>query len=325
MERITIEERERMPDYRAVLRDDVFRGLTRERKELPPKYFYDAVGSELFERICLLPEYYQTRTERGILESIARDLFARHPFSTLVELGSGSSVKTRVLLSAMESAGILERYVPIDVSRELLLETAERLVAEYRALEVHAVIGDFTYGVPEPEGTKGRLIALLGGTIGNFDDEKAAGLLLTLRNCMSRDDLFLLGVDLVKEADLLNAAYNDTQGVTAEFNMNVLRVINRELGGEFDLDRFSHYAFYNPFDARIEMHLVSAADQNVTIERLGLEVDFYRGETIRTEISRKFTRDSLEALLAGAAMEVVEWHTDPDRRFALAVIRGRGD
>jgi len=319
--RIKIEERSRGVDYTTGLADDVLRGLVRERKVLPPKYFYDERGSLLFERICDLPEYYQTRTERSILERIAPDLVERTGGSVLVEFGSGSSAKTRVLLSAMEAAGMLRCYVPIDVSREMLLATAEELVHEYEGLDVHAVIGDFNDGLPTMREEGNRLIAFLGGTIGNLSHDEAVAFLRNVVREMTTGDRFLLGVDLVKDVSALNAAYNDSRGVTAEFNLNVLHVINRELGGEFRVEDFYHYAFYDPSDYQIEMHLVSRRDQSVRIRDIGLEVDFFRGETIRTEISRKFTQRSLAALLTICGLEIESWHTDSDRLFALALIR----
>jgi len=321
LDNIRIEEQSQIADHRAALADDVRRGLSLELKELPPKYFYDERGSRLFEEICLLPEYYQTRTERQILEAIMPGLVAEHAPSTLVEFGSGSSAKTRTILSAMADRGVLRRYVPIDISREILLSTAESLVREYPGLRVDAVIGDFNDGLPriEPEGRS--LVIFLGSTIGNFRRPDAVEFLRRISSRMERDDLFLLGVDLVKDPARLNAAYDDAAGVTAEFNLNVLRVINRELGGTFDLDMFAHYAFFNPRESQIEMHLASLDDQRVAIEALGMQVDFMRGETILTEISRKFTPASAAHLLADGGFEPIGFFTDPDRLFALALAR----
>jgi L-histidine N-alpha-methyltransferase len=221
----------------------------------------------------------------------------------------------------MARVGVLRRYVPIDISREILLSTAERLVREYPGLRVDAVIGDFNDGLPaiEPEGRS--LVIFLGSTIGNFRREEAAAFLRRVSAGMGPDDLFLLGIDLVKDPARLNAAYDDAAGVTAQFNLNVLRVINRDLGGHFDLERFSHYAFFNPRESQIEMHLASRVDQTVAIDALGIEVPFTRGETILTEISRKFTPASAARLLEEGGLEQVAFHTDPENLFALTLSR----
>jgi L-histidine N-alpha-methyltransferase len=320
-EKISIDVRSEIEDLRTALAKDVRDGLLRPRKELPPKYFYDERGANLFEAICDLPEYYQTRTEGGILRDIAGDLVARHAPGALVEFGSGSSSKTRLLLDAMRDAGTLRRYVPIDISREMLLATAESLVAEYPGLQVEAVIGDFTDGPPDlPAGTS-HLIIFLGSTIGNFHPDEARAFVSGVAAKMGEDDLFLLGVDLVKDPAVLHAAYNDAAGVTADFNLNILQVINRELGGEFRLETFRHYAFFNPGESRIEMHLASLVDQDVPIGALDISIPFMRGETVLTEISRKFTRPSVAALLAEGGMELLEVHTDPDELFALCLAR----
>ncbi len=317
-ERMVDEER---GGVRAELARDVTAGLSLEQKELPPKYFYDERGSELFEEICATPEYYQTRTERAILERIVPSLVERHRPTALVEFGSGSSSKTRVILSGMADAGLLERYVPIDVSSEMLLATAEELAAEYPGAAIDPVVGDFNDGLPAVESSGPVLSIFLGSTIGNFRRAEAVDFLRRVSSGMGKDDLFLLGLDRVKDPERLNAAYNDAAGVTAAFNLNVLHVINRELGGTFDPSAFSHYAFYNPGESQIEMHLASRVDQTVRIEALDLRVDFERGETIRTEISRKFTRRSAERLMADGGMELLEWHTDSDDLFALALAR----
>jgi L-histidine N-alpha-methyltransferase len=303
------------------MRSDVRRGLSLEQKELDPKYFYDERGSELFEEICTLPEYYQTRTERSILEAIMPDLVAEHAPSTLIEFGSGSSVKTRLILSEMARRGVLRRYVPIDISREILISTAESLVREYPGLAVDAVIGDFNDGLPSIDAEGRALIIFLGSTIGNFRRDEAIPFLRRVADGMRAEDLFLLGVDLVKEPARLNAAYDDAAGITAAFNLNVLRVINRELGGRFDLERFSHYAFYNPRASQIEMHLASLADQSVAIDALGMTVNFTRGETILTEISRKFTHASVARLLEESGLERIGYYTDPEGLFALTLSR----
>lgn len=323
---IRVEVRSDVGDHRAGLAEDVRAGLSGELKELPPKYFYDERGAELFEAITRLPEYYQTRTERSILAQIAPELAATYAPQRLVEFGSGSASKTRLLLSAMRDAGTLRRYVPIDISREMLIESSKDVVREYPGIRVDAVIGDFQDGLQGIAGDGRSLVIFLGGTIGNFRYADAVGFLRTVADGMGDEDLFLLGVDLIKEPSRLNAAYDDAAGVTAAFNLNVLEVVNRELGGRFDRSRFAHYAFYNPGESQIEMHLASLCDQVVPIGGLDMEVAFYRGETIRTEISRKFNRASAESLLHGSGMDLVGWYTDPDALFALCLARAaRGE
>ena len=313
-------------DSRPGLAGDLRTGFRKRPKELPPIYFYDERGSELFERITQLPEYYQTRTERRLLESIVRELAAGE-YAELIEFGSGSSAKTRVLLDGMtatSSAATLERYVPIDVSSDFLLATAERLSRDYPSLEIAPVVGDFREGLQGVPRVGSALIIFLGGTIGNFHYDESVQFLSTVAEGMSGEDAFLMGVDLVKDPALLHAAYNDAEGITAEFNRNVLRVINRELNGEFDPEAFYHYAFYNPDDTRIEMRLVSRRDQTVKIGDLEMSVRFREGESILTEISRKFTRASAERLLEDAGMSLVEWWSDPEDLFGLVLAKRRG-
>lgn len=321
IEHSTIEERSKIVDYRAVLAEDVRAGLSRDLKELPPKYFYDGRGSELFEEITRLPEYYQTRTERSILERIAPELARDCRPECLVEIGAGSAAKTRLLLTAMHHEGTLRRFVPIDISREILIASAEDVVQEYPGLRVDAVIADFNDGLPEGVAGERRLVIFLGGTIGNFPRDDAMRFLRTTAGGMGRDDFFLLGVDLVKEPVRLTAAYNDAAGVTAEFNLNVLDVINRELGGHFDRTKFAHYAFYNPRETQIEMHLASLDEQSVRVDALDMAFDFGRGETILTEISRKFTPASICTLLEQSGMKLVKFYTDPENLFALCLAR----
>lgn len=323
-EGIRVIERARVMDYRASLATDARHGLALDQKELPPKYFYDERGSLLFEAICELPEYYQTRTERSILEHYAGELVARYQPGALVEFGSGSSAKTRILLDAMSASGSLRRYVPIDISREILLRAAEDIVREYPELLVDAVIADFN----EPLGLEAvderALIIFLGGTIGNFRRPDAVAFLRGVASSMRPGDLFLLGIDLVKEPAIINPAYNDAAGVTAEFNLNVLHVLNRELDAAFDVDAFAHYAFFNPTESQIEMHAVSLRDQSVRIEALDMAVQFARGETILTEISRKFTHAAARSMLFEAGLEPVETRTDPAGLFSLCLAQRAG-
>jgi L-histidine N-alpha-methyltransferase len=305
------------------LSDDVLDGLTRPFKELPPKHFYDARGSELFERICELPEYYPTRTELAILTAQADDIISRTGAAELVELGAGAATKARVLLDAMTRAGTLRRYVPLDVSERALADSATALVGEYEGLEVHGVIGDFERhldGVPDGNGDA-RLVALLGGTIGNFPPGTRRRLLRKIGSLLGPQDHFLLGTDLVKDPAVIEAAYDDAEGVTAEFNRNLLHVINRELSANFPIDQFEHVAFFDPEREWIEMRLRALRPCTVVIEDLGLTVEFAAGEELRTEISAKFTRERVERDLDAAGLALEHWYTDGDGLFALSLAR----
>jgi L-histidine N-alpha-methyltransferase len=319
---ITIDSFLEQADER-VLADDVLDGLTRPFKELPPKHFYDARGSELFERICELPEYYPTRTEMQILTDRADDIIAETGAGELVELGSGAAEKARVLLSAMQRAGTLSRYVPLDVSEAALEESARTLVDEYDGLEVYGVIGDFERhldGVPGVDGDA-RLVALLGGTIGNFPPGTRRRLLRQIGGLLGDGDRLLLGTDLVKDPAVIEAAYDDSDGVTAEFNRNVLHVINRELGANFPIEQFDHVAFFDTDREWIEMRLRAREACTVEIEQVGLTVEFAAGEELRTEISAKFTRQRVEADFAAAGLALERWYTDENNLFALSLAR----
>jgi L-histidine Nalpha-methyltransferase len=306
--------------------DDVRRGLTANPRWLPPKYFYDEAGGRLFERITELPEYYLTRAEESILREIAGPLIGRLGPRDFVELGPGSCRKVRLLLDALPPA-VSARYVAVDVGREGLTQAAGALAEEYPSIRVHAVVGDFERHLsflPPPSGR--RLALFLGSTIGNFDPPARRTLLGELRRLLGVDGRLLLGLDLVKERWKLEAAYDDAAGVTAEFNRNVLRHLNHLVGGDFDPERFRHRAFYDAEASRIEMHLVADSPQRVRLERLDLTLDFAEGEDIWTENSYKFTREGTDAMLAEAGLELEEWYTDAERRFALALCRpaGRG-
>ncbi|HEX3872972.1 MAG TPA: L-histidine N(alpha)-methyltransferase [Solirubrobacteraceae bacterium] len=304
------------------LADDVLDGLTKPFKELPPKHFYDERGAELFDRICGLPEYYQTRTERAILERDADQIIAATGAVELVELGSGMATKTRVLLDAMAKAGTLERYIPLDVTEGVVRDCASELVDEYPGLRVHGVIGDFERHLDRvPDATGPRIVAFLGGTIGNFAPGSRRRFLRAVAGLLGPGDRLLLGTDLVKDAAILEAAYDDAQGVTAEFNLNMLHVLNRELEADFDPERFEHVAFFDRRNEWIEMRLRSLEPQDVAITALGLEIAFTDGEELRTEISAKFTRVRVEADLAAAGLELAGWHTDDDDLFALSLSR----
>jgi L-histidine Nalpha-methyltransferase len=309
------------PDERT-LAEDVLDGLTRPFKELPPKHFYDARGSELFEQICELPEYYPTRTERAILRARAAEIVELTGACELVELGSGSATKTRVLLDAMRDAGALVRYIPVDVSETTVEACANELVREYPGLEVHGVVGDFERHLallPEPCGP--RLVVFLGGTIGNFLPGARRRFLRTLRHTLGEGGHLLLGTDLVKDPSIIEPAYDDAAGVTARFNRNVLHVLNRELDADFDVGAFDHVAFYDPEHEWVEMRLRSRVRQTVRVGALGLTVRFAEGEEIRTEISAKFTTDRLAADLAAVALEVSGFYTDPRDLFALTLAK----
>jgi L-histidine N-alpha-methyltransferase len=298
---------------------DVACGLSRPQKELPPKYFYDRRGSELFDEITRLPEYYLTRTERALLDCWSGPLMAALRPAALVELGAGSADKTRLLLDAMVYSGSAEVYVPIDVSAEFLEDSASRLRDEYPTLGIEPLVGDITDPLDlGPDLPAPAIIAFLGSTIGNFDPAGARRLLRNVARAMRPDDRFLLGADLRKDPAVIERAYNDRQGVTAEFNLNVLRVLNRELGADFDLAAFEHRAFYDRALHRIEMHLVSTDDQVVDIPGVG-DVTFAGGESIRTEISCKYDRASLDDLLGSAGLGVDRWITDAASTYALVL------
>jgi len=302
------------------LAEDVLDGLTRPFKELPPKHFYDARGSALFDRICELPEYYQTRTERLILEQRAEEIAELTGASELVELGSGTAAKTRVLLDALTAAGTLERYVPVDVTESVVRSSAMALVEEYPGLSVHGVVGDFERHlrhIPAPRGT--RVVAFLGGTIGNFPPGSRRRMLRGISRLLAAGDYLLLGTDLVKDRRVLEAAYDDAEGVTAAFNRNVLLVINRELDADFDPADFEHVALFDERHEWIEMRLRARRAVDAHVRSLALHVHFEPGEELRTEISAKFTRERLQGDLAAAGLELVRWLSDPDEQFALTL------
>ncbi len=305
------------------LRRDALLGLTSAPKEMPPKWFYDERGSVLFEEITRLPEYYLTRTEREILESRAASIAECAGADTLVELGSGTSEKTRLLLDAFSRSGDLRRFVPFDVCEEILKASAEAVASEYPGVEVNGLVGDFERHLPMlPEGDR-RLVIFLGSTIGNLDPVKRAGFLGQLSNVLSPGEGLLLGVDLVKDVDRLEAAYNDRAGVTAEFNRNVLAVLNAQLGANFAPEHFEHVALFDHENEWIEMRLCSTRTQSVTLATLGLTVRFGEGEQMRTEISAKFRRPGVVGELAAAGFELERWWTDTRADFALALARRR--
>ncbi|MFC8371105.1 L-histidine N(alpha)-methyltransferase [Streptomyces sp. NPDC057239] len=300
----------------AALRADVREGLTGSPKTLPPKWFYDARGSELFEEITALPEYYPTRAEREILRARAGEIAAASGARTLVELGSGSSEKTRHLIDALTG---LHTYVPVDVSESALTLAGQALAAERPGLDVHALIADFTARLTLPDTPGPRLVAFLGGTIGNLLPAERAAFLASVRALLTPGDALLLGTDLVKDERVLVRAYDDAAGVTAAFNKNVLTVINRELGADFDPDAFDHVALWDAGHEWIEMRLLSRTAQTVKIPSLGLAVDFAAGEELRTEVSAKFRQDGVREELSAAGLELARWWTDGEARFALSL------
>jgi L-histidine N-alpha-methyltransferase len=320
----------------SALRADALAGLTASPKSLPPKWFYDANGSALFDKITELPEYYPTQAEREILAAAAGEIAADSRAHTLVELGSGSSDKTRLLLDALREAGTLRRYIPVDVSEAALADAGQRLLAEYPGLSVHAVVSDFEQrlGLPDDDasgdgasggGASGggagqpRMVAFLGSTIGNMVPAQRAAFLARIRASLRAGDTLLLGTDLVKDRATLVAAYDDPAGVTAAFNKNVLAVLNSELGASFDLDQFDHVALWDPRREWIEMRLRSAEAQTVQLPALGLSVEFTDGEELRTEVSAKFRQQGIEAELAAAGFTMRSWWTDSGGRFGLSL------
>ncbi len=308
-------------DLRGAMERDVRTGLTAEPKSIPPVYFYDDRGSRLFDEITRLPEYYPTRSERSILDAHAKDMAERSEADTLVELGAGTCEKSRVLLDAMQSTGHLARFVPLDVSDTTLWEAASALSREYPGLAVCAVVGDFHQHLEKLPTDGRRLFAFLGGTIGNLDPGQRQQFFTELGKVMALDDRLLLGTDLVKDRARLVNAYDDRAGVTAEFNRNVLHVLNRELGANFDPRRFEHVARWNEGDQRIEMWLRSSEEQHVHVSDLDLDVEFRSGEEMLTEISTKFSPEALETEL-GECGFVVEsmWASDGDE-FLMTLAR----
>jgi L-histidine N-alpha-methyltransferase len=308
-------------DLRRELAEDVSAGLAGVPKELPPRWFYDERGSRLFDEITRLPEYYLTRAEREILAVRAAEIAAAAPAEALVELGSGTSEKTRLLLDALRAEGSVRSFVPFDVSEPTLRSAAASVGLDYPGLGVHAVVGDFHRHLPLLPREGRRLVAFLGSTVGNLDPGERAAFLETLRATLDEGEWLLLGVDLVKDEERLLAAYDDAAGVTAAFNRNVLAVLNRELDADFDLQAFEHVARWDRVEERIEILLRSLRPQRVRVAALDLEVDFAAGEALRTEWSGKFRREGLERELAAAGLHPDRWWTDAAGDFGLALAR----
>jgi L-histidine Nalpha-methyltransferase len=307
-----------LADARTRMRADVRDGLLRNgQKELPPTYFYDARGSQLFDEITRLDEYYPTRAERALLERCAPEIVQLTDPRALAELGAGTATKSRLLLRELTRHGPAQ-YLPLDVDGDTLELTAQALRFEFPTLEVLPILADMRDDVAAHGSRHPLLYAFLGSTVGNFDPESAHDLLCRIRATLRPTDRLLLGVDLIKDVAVLNAAYNDARGVTAEFNLNVLRVLNRELDADFDLDAFVHRAFYDVAEARIEMHLVARGAQRVHIPLVG-DVHFADGESVRTEISCKYDRGSATRMLEGAGFRLTNWLTEPHPLVALAL------
>ncbi|GAA3886196.1 L-histidine N(alpha)-methyltransferase [Saccharothrix violaceirubra] len=306
-------------DAALALRAEALAGLTAPAKWVSPKWFYDAVGSDLFEDITRLPEYYPTRAEREILEARSTEIATVTGARALVELGSGSSEKTRLLLDALRAHGTLAEFVPLDVSSSALVDAARSILESYPGLRVHGVVGDFTEHLGLLPGASPRLVAFLGGTIGNLVPDERAKFLTSLRDVLAPGEWLLLGTDLVKDPDVLVRAYDDAQGVTAEFNRNVLHVINRELDADFDTSAFRHVALWNPDAEWIEMRLRAAHPTRAHVGALGIDVEFARDEDLRTEVSAKFRRDGVARELASAGFTLHSWWTDTQSRFALSL------
>ncbi|WP_250029603.1 L-histidine N(alpha)-methyltransferase [Paractinoplanes maris] len=304
-------------DQERALRADVVAGLTATPKSLPPKWFYDARGSELFEQITELPEYYPTRAERAILTAHATDIARLTGARTLIELGSGYSTKTRLLLDALRP----ELFVPMDVSPTALEAAAARIAVDHPSLRVRSIVGDFTRHLGFLPVADDRLVAFLGGTIGNLAPDERARFLAGVRGVLRPGEHLLLGTDLVKSPRVLVPAYDDAAGVTAEFNRNVLRVLNHHLQADFDVDGFTHVALWDADHEWIEMRLRARRPMRVTIPAVDLAVEFASGEEIRTEISAKFRREGVAKELSEAGFTLDHWWTDPEARFALTLAR----
>ena len=305
------------------LSEDVENSMLNAPRSLPAKYFYDERGSFLFDKICDSPEYYPTRTESPLLREVAKDVINTSRPDYILELGSGTSRKTRHLFDACSSCQCFPEYTAVDVCNEILVESKNALEKEYGWLKVNTIVGDYTGGLGNlPKSHATNLFVFLGGTIGNFSPTEANIFLSEIRDVMTPQDLLLIGADRVKEPDVLHAAYNDDEGVTAEFNLNLLEVLNRELDADFNVSKFEHYAYYNPLLSQIEMHLVSMREQKIRMKNLDKEVHLLEGDHILTEISRKFTRVELENLLIGAGFKIEKHYEAEEMKFSLVLASG---
>jgi len=304
------------------LAEEVLDGMTASPKRLPPKLFYDARGSKLFEQITELPEYYLTRTERAIFQQFAGEIVEQAGTNlTLIELGAGSASKTRILVQALARKQLRVGFYPVDVSASALKAAVASLNGNIRNLRVHPIVADYSAHVPLLDVPGSKLVLFIGSSIGNFETEEAVQFLMRVRGSLAPGDAVLLGFDMVKNARLLHDAYNDLQGVTAEFNLNVLGRINRELGGHFDLEAFQHVAFWNPKMSRIEMHLESGLRQEVWVRDLGMKFKFAAGERIHTENSYKFTETSIAKMIEHGGLHLERTWTDPEQWFSVVLAR----
>jgi L-histidine N-alpha-methyltransferase len=310
---------------RSSLADDVREGLGKKQKTLPCKYFYDERGSRLFEQICRLPEYYVTRSEMGIIGKCAEELMDGLYDLDLVEIGSGANWKIKLLFNAARAGQRKTmRYVPMDVCAEELLDAARDLQESFPELEIHGVVGDFTCHMDRVPDERKRKFAFFGSTIGNFSDAEAGNFLSHVAESMKEDDYFLIGFDMMKPVAIMERAYNDSQGVTAAFNKNILNVVNNELHADFDLQGFSHLAFWNGEEQRIEMHLKAERDMEVEIPEADMKVHFQKGETIHTEVCRKFTPEKIEEMVCNAGFEIDRWFPEKDGKFSLLRLERAG-
>ena len=303
-------------DFQGDIGIDIAMGLTASQKYIPSRYFYDSHGSHLFELVCGLPEYYQTRTELAILNDAASAIMAGFDAGYLIELGSGSNRKVRTLLDAAPRPQDI-CYMPIDVSESALFDASIELLELYPSLKVLGMVADFTKHIEAFPGDRIRLITFFGSTIGNFNEENRLHLLNSVVRLMGPEDRFLIGLDMIKPRDILEKAYNDARGITAQFNKNILNVVNRELNAEFNADYFDHLAFFDETKGRVEMHLKANRSVSVEIGKLGLNVHFERNETIHTEICEKFSRESAERMVLQAGLEIKRWFTDSRGWFSL--------
>ena len=305
--------------YRTDITKDVREGLTASQKYIPCKYFYDARGSKLFEDICCLPEYYPTDTELSILRNIAPKLMETFAHRDIVELGSGASWKIQVLLDAVgKSNHATLRYVPVDISESAIIEAAECLVEKYPGLGILGIVADFTCQLDVLSIDRPIMFCFLGSTIGNFEEGESISFLQNVSRHMKPDDSLLIGFDMVKSRETVEASYNDSQGLTAEFNKNILNVVNNELDADFDSSCFDHRAFFNEIHDRIEIYLRANRNFSVNIKSIGLEIEFREGETINTENSRKFTRAGIEQIASESSLSIRNWYTDPNNWFSIA-------
>ncbi len=302
------------------LPEDIRTGLTSKPKFIPSKYFYDKKGSLLFDKICSLPEYYQTRTEKALIEEYAPEIVRLTQAGELIELGSGVAFKTRVLIkSFLDHLGSLN-YIPMDISSSAL-EEAKRRLHSYSGLNIKPLIGDYTCNLAFISPNETCLVLFLGSTIGNLNPEQTQSMLSSISGRLNQGDWFLLGIDLMKDVSVIEAAYNDTQGLTAAFNKNILNVVNRNLDGNFNLQDFSHTAFLNTDKNQIEMHLTAQKSISVFLEKINLHVDIQKGESILTEISRKFSREIVDRMMDKSGFQLKHWLSSNDKYFALALAK----